>query len=111
MITWNDNDPKPAPGEHESAAPITLTDLPPGTRGTITAINAEGPLKRRLMDLGILVGATVEMEKQAPLGDPLQIRVQNTRIALRKSETSTILIDTQGIRRHGRIRARHRAGR
>lgn len=95
----------------KDAPTIKLTDLAPGERGTITAITTKGVLRNRLMDLGIIAGASVEMEKQAPLGDPLQIRVHNTRIALRKSEASTILVEKQDLKRHGRLRHRSRAGR
>lgn len=90
---------------------ITLTDLAPGERGIIASITTKGALRNRLMDMGIITGASVEMEKHAPLGDPLQIRVQNTRIALRKSEASTILVEKQDLKQHGRIRHRHSAGR
>ncbi|MFC1486020.1 ferrous iron transport protein A [Candidatus Latescibacterota bacterium] len=88
-----------------------LTEMAPGEYGIITTVNTEGELKRRLMDMGIIEGAQVEVVKQAPLGDPLQIKVHNTLIALRKKEASTILIESLGMSIHGRFRRRYRAGR
>ncbi len=49
---------------------MNLAKLKPGEKGTITAIGAIGPLKRRLMDMGVLVGEEVQVMKVAPLGDP-----------------------------------------
>jgi Fe2+ transport system protein FeoA len=87
----------------------TLNELSPGESGVISGVNATGELRRRLMDMGIISGVTVEMVKTAPLGDPLQIMVHNTLIALRKNEAATIVIEERGNGGHGRIRHRHRA--
>jgi Fe2+ transport system protein FeoA len=87
----------------------TLIDLSPGESGVIAEVNATGELRRRLMDMGIITGAMVKMVKTAPLGDPLQIRVHNTLIALRKTEAETIVIEEQGDGGHERHHHRHRA--
>ena len=87
-----------------------LTELAPGEYGIIASVKTEGVLKRRLMDMGIIEGAYVEVVKQAPLGDPLQIKVHHTLIALRMNEASTILIKPLGMSVHGRCRRRRRAG-
>lgn len=59
---------------------MNLSMLKPGENGTITAIGTIGPLRRRLMDMGVLVGVEVQVLKVAPLGDPIQESV-----GLRKS--------------------------
>jgi ferrous iron transport protein A len=56
----------------------------------ITSLNLEGVMRRRLLDLGFVVGATVEVIRKSPLGDPIAFRVSQTTIALRKEESSKI---------------------
>ena len=63
------------------------------------------------MDLGIIVGARIEMVRSAPLGDPDQIKVRNTQLALRRTEASTLVIDHDGEKHYGRQKHRHRFGR
>jgi ferrous iron transport protein A len=75
---------------------MNLARLHPGQRGKITAIGAIGPLKRRLMDMGVLVGEEVKVEKVAPLGDPIEIIVKNYRLSLRKSEAAGIGVEVLG---------------
>ena len=89
----------------------TLNDLMPGECGTIRSVTAEGDLRRRLMDMGVIEGAPVVMVKPAPLGDPVQILIHHTFIALRKKEAGTIFIEKRGMHKHGRCRHHHRAGR
>ncbi len=74
---------------------MTLAMLRPGQRGTITTIEAIGPMKRRLMDMGILKGVEVKVEKVAPLGDPIEIIVKSYRLSLRKSEAAGIEVEVQ----------------
>jgi ferrous iron transport protein A len=72
---------------------MNLAMLKPGQRGRITNIGAIGPLKRRLMDMGVLVGEEVKVEKVAPLGDPIEITVKNYNLSLRKREAEGILLE------------------
>jgi ferrous iron transport protein A len=72
---------------------MNLAQLAPGSRGRITKIGAVGPLKRRLMDMGVLVGVEVRVEKIAPLGDPIEITVKNYKLSLRKSEAEGIAVE------------------
>jgi ferrous iron transport protein A len=74
---------------------MNLAMLRPGQRGTITTIGAIGPMKRRLMDMGLLKGVEVKVEKVAPLGDPIEIIVKNYRLSLRKSEAAGIGVEVQ----------------
>ncbi len=70
----------------------TLKSLSPGESGTIIGIKVKGPIKRRLMDMGIVRGSKVVVEKIAPLGDPIEIKVKNYSLTLRKEEAENILI-------------------
>ncbi len=72
---------------------MNLAMLKPGEKGTITAIGAVGPLKRRLMDMGILVGERVSVIKVAPLGDPIEVRVKSYSLSLRKKEAEGIMVE------------------
>ena len=72
---------------------MNLAKLKPGERGRITKIGAIGSMKRRLMDMGVLVGETVKVEKVAPLGDPMEITVKSYKLSLRKSEAEGIAIE------------------
>jgi ferrous iron transport protein A len=72
---------------------MDLAKLRRGERARITAIGAIGPMKRRLMDMGILVGEEVTVEKVAPLGDPIEVRVKSYSLSLRKKEAEGIAVE------------------
>ena len=72
---------------------MNLAMLKCGEKGKITAIGAVGPLKRRLMDMGVLVGEEVKMQKVAPLGDPVEVVVKSYCLSLRKKEAEGILVE------------------
>jgi ferrous iron transport protein A len=72
---------------------MNLALLKPGDRARITKIDVAGPLKRRLMDMGILVGEEIKVEKVAPLGDPIEVTVKNYKLSLRKKEARNILVE------------------
>ncbi|MFC1490456.1 ferrous iron transport protein A [Candidatus Latescibacterota bacterium] len=88
----------------------TIKDLAPGMTGVISDIKTPAGIKRRLMDMGIIIGAKVEMIRSAPLGDPVEIKVHNTLIALRKSEAGLIFLE-KGHNHNERKQHRHRFGR
>jgi ferrous iron transport protein A len=72
---------------------MNLAKMKPGERGKITKIGVTGPLKRRLMDMGILVGEEVKVEKIAPLGDPIEVTIKNYNLSLRKKEAEGIAME------------------
>jgi ferrous iron transport protein A len=72
---------------------MNLSMLKPGETGKIKKIGANGPLKRRLMDMGILVGEIVMVEKIAPLGDPIEVTIKNYKLSLRKKEAEGIEVE------------------
>lgn len=72
---------------------MNLSMLKCGEKGRITKIGTIGPIKRRLMDMGVLVGEEVRMEKVAPLGDPMEVTVKNYSLSLRKKEAAGIFIE------------------
>lgn len=72
---------------------MELSMLKPGERGKIIKIGTSGLLKRRLMDMGVLVGEEVKLEKIAPLGDPIEVTIKNYKLSLRKKEAEGIAVE------------------
>lgn len=71
----------------------TAAQLKTGQRAVITALGCSGALRRRLLDMGVLPGQQISMEKVAPLGDPLEIRVKGCSISLRRREAGEISVE------------------
>ena len=69
---------------------MSIADLKPGQRGVVTHITATGALRQRLLDMGLLPETTVDVVRAAIGGDPLWIRCQGARLALRGSEARAI---------------------
>ncbi|AIQ45344.1 iron transporter FeoA [Paenibacillus sp. FSL R7-0273] len=73
-----------------AGAAIPLSEASNGSLLRISGIEVQGVLRRRLLDLGFVVGNAVEVLRRSPLGDPIAFRVSNTTIALRREESSLI---------------------
>lgn len=71
---------------------LPLSELAIGDSAYIEAIHADGALKRRLMDMGLTKNTNVQLQKVAPLGDPLEIKLRSYDLTLRKSEASLISV-------------------
>ncbi len=74
----------------------TLDSLLPGDAGVIERVTGSGPVKRRMVDMGLVAGTRVLVQKFAPLGDPMEIKVKNFNLSLRKSEAAMIEINLTG---------------
>lgn len=72
---------------------MTLRDLKPGQTGRVTAVGAEGAMKRRIMDMGVTPGVEIRVIKTAPLGDPIAVNVRGYELSLRKDEAARIRIE------------------
>lgn len=70
-----------------------LKDLSPGEQGKVVRVDAEGALKRRLMDMGLTRGTMVAFRKVAPLGDPIEITVRGYELSIRKDEAAHIWVN------------------
>lgn len=71
----------------------TLKDVAVGQTVQVTKLTGEGPVKRRIMDMGITKGVTVFVRKVAPLGDPVEVTVRGYELSLRKSDAEMILVE------------------
>ncbi len=69
---------------------MTLREMKPGQSGKVISIGESGPLKRRIMDMGIKPGVEVKVVKMAPLGDPVEIRIRGYELSLRREEAARI---------------------
>jgi Fe2+ transport system protein FeoA len=74
------------------AAPTTLDALKPGGRGRIAAITGSDGISRRLLDMGATRGTLIEVERVAPLGDPIEVRIRGYHLTLRRGEAERILV-------------------
>jgi len=70
-----------------------LSELKRGEKGRIVKIGGGGGLRRRLLDMGLVPGSEVEMERVAPLGDPIEIKVKGYNLSLRKEEADSIEVE------------------
>jgi len=70
-----------------------LKDLEPGQKARIIKISGNSSIKRRIMDMGLVPGAEIEMERYAPLGDPVEIKLKGYHLSLRKEEAENIVIE------------------
>ncbi len=68
----------------------TLRDIPVGGTAAVKKLHGEGPLKRRVMDMGITKGVEIYVRKVAPLGDPVEITVRGYELSLRKADAEII---------------------
>lgn len=71
---------------------LSLASLQPGQTGHIVTLDRTHPLRRRLLELGFVRGAKVTVVRAAPLGDPLELRVNGTALALRRADLQGITV-------------------
>ena len=71
----------------------TLRDIPVGGNAVVVRLAGQGPLKRRIMDMGITKGVEVYVRKVAPLGDPMEVTVRGYELSLRKADTEMIEVE------------------
>jgi ferrous iron transport protein A len=70
-----------------------LAELKPGDRARVTGVGGERDAARRLMDLGLIRGTTVEVVRAAPLGDPIEVKLRGFMLTLRRAEAEHITVE------------------
>lgn len=68
----------------------TLRDIACGNTVTVVKLHGEGPVKRRIMDMGLTGGTQVFVRKVAPLGDPVEVNVRGYELSIRKADAEMI---------------------
>jgi ferrous iron transport protein A len=69
---------------------MTLKDVKCGQSVIVKKLNGDGPVKRRIMDMGVTKGIEVYVRKVAPLGDPVEVTVRGYELSLRKADADMI---------------------
>jgi Fe2+ transport system protein FeoA len=71
----------------------SLARLPLGRPAIVRRLSSRRPIARRLMELGLVPGTRVTVTRIAPLGDPLELRVRNYALSIRRTEALAIEVD------------------
>lgn len=71
----------------------TLKETSVGETVKVVKLNGSGPIKRRIMDMGIIKGVDVFVRKVAPLGDPVEVTVRGYELSLRKADAEMIEVE------------------
>ena len=71
----------------------TLKEIKPGNTVKVIKIAGEGPLKRRIMEMGVTKGVEIFVRKTAPLGDPLEVTLRGYELSLRKADAELITVE------------------
>lgn len=71
----------------------TLRDVPIGKSVHVVKVHGEGPIKRRLMDMGLTRGIEVRIRKVAPLGDPIEVTLRGYELSIRKADAAMVEVE------------------
>ena len=71
----------------------TLKEVRVGETVEVQKLTGEGPVKRRIMDMGITKGVEIYVRKVAPLGDPIEVTVRGYELSLRKADAEMIVVE------------------
>ncbi len=70
-----------------------LSEMKVGERGRISKVGGSGQVHRRILDMGVIPPATVEVKRIAPMGDPIWIRLRGYQLSLRKEEAANVHVE------------------
>lgn len=77
---------------------MTLDKLPIGGSAVITSVGGEGALRCRLLDMGLIPRTAVTLQKVAPMGDPIEIRVRGYELTLRVADARNIEVSEEAVK-------------
>ena len=72
---------------------MTLKDVAVGRTVKVKKISGEGPVKRRIMDMGITKGTEIYVRKVAPLGDPMELQIRGYELSVRKADAEMVIVE------------------
>jgi len=70
-----------------------LSELKPGDKGRVVKIGGSGPVHRRILDMGVVPGVEINVERVAPLGDPVDFKLLGYHLSLRKEEAQHVHVE------------------
>lgn len=73
----------------------TLNELRPGQSASVVKVGGRGDGHRRMVEMGLVSGATVEVVRVAPLGDPIEVSLKGYQLSLRKREAAEVVVETE----------------
>lgn len=71
----------------------TLKDVQVGSTVIVRKLHGEGPVRRRIMDMGITKGVEIFVRKVAPLGDPMELNIRGYELSIRKADAEMIEVE------------------
>ena len=72
-----------------------LSEIEPGDKGKVVKVGGKGAVRRRILDMGVIVGSDIRVERVAPLGDPVAIKVKGYVLSLRKEEAANVFVEVE----------------
>jgi len=72
---------------------MVLSDLRPGSTARVVKVNGSGETTRRIVDMGVTSGSLIVVERIAPMGDPMEVKVRGYHLSLRRKEASQITVN------------------
>ncbi len=70
-----------------------LGELKPGEKGKVVRVSGSGAVHRRILDMGVVPGSEIEVERVAPLGDPVEFKLLGYHLSLRKGEAQNVHVE------------------
>ncbi|EGO64964.1 FeoA family protein [Acetonema longum] len=70
-----------------------LSQLLPGQIGQVKKVRGGGAIQRRIVDMGVVTGTKIAVQRYAPLGDPMEIKLKGFNLSLRKAEADFIEVE------------------
>jgi DtxR family Mn-dependent transcriptional regulator len=81
-------------GGKKAMVTAKLNDLKPGQKGKVLKVSTRGEANKRIVEMGVTPGAVVEVERVAPLGDPIDVKVKGYHLSLRKEDAAGIEVES-----------------
>ena len=75
-----------------AGAMVPMSQLKPGHKGTVVRLDGDSGLRQHLLEMGFTKGTEVEFLRQAPLGDPIDLRLRGYRLSLRRIEAAVVMV-------------------
>jgi Fe2+ transport system protein FeoA len=72
---------------------VLLTQLSPGQSGKIVRVGGRAAIRRRLLEMGLVRGETIAVERVAPLGDPVEFTIKGYHLSLRRQDIANIEVE------------------
>jgi len=74
---------------------VRLDRMKIGQKGTVVSVGGKGPIKQRMMDMGLVPGSEVKILRVAPLGDPIELTLKGYNLSVRKNEAKAVLVEIE----------------